>query len=828
MNIFILSLRGLKRDWHAGELTLIAMAIIIAVASLTSVSFFTDRIRNATETRATELLAADLVLRSNEPIPASVINTARSHDLIITRTTSFRSMVVTSSKLELAEVKAVESGYPVRGQLKVSDSLFGTEYTARVIPEPGTVWIDSRLLQILDLEIGDSINLGISSFEVARILTYEPDRGGDLFNIAPRLLMNLDDLEGTRLILPGSRIQYRLLLGGQTDNITKFRHEMERQDSEIIRVQGIRDARPELKTALERAERFLGLAVLISIALAGMAIAMSAQQYTTRHFDHCAILRCLGAQQNTIVKLYSIQLLILSVISSLAGCGLGYLAQEILTSIMSSISRNVLPGPSLLPVFTGLAAGVITALGFALPQILRLRSVPPLRVLRRELEPLPVKNITIYLYAILALVALSPWQAGNQDLTLLIFSGLIFTAILLALSARLFVRTLNIIRNRVGVSSRYGLSNVIRRSNHSTGQIVAVGLGIMVMLLLTLVRTDLLDAWQGRLPEDTPNYFLINIQPDEVSELQSKLQQQTGIDVDLYPMVRGRLMAINQDKTGPENYQEPRAQRLVSREFNLSWARNMQPDNRLVKGGWWSENEKDIYFSVEEGIAETLGIETGDRLTYRIADQTITGLVKNIRWVEWDSFNVNFFVVANPGSIEKYPATYITSFYLPQADKTILNNLVREFPSITIIDVDAILTQVRQVMDQVIKAIEFVFIFTLMAGILVLVAALQTTHDERVHESALLRALGASHKQIMSGMCAEFIALGLLAGILAAFAATIMELLLAKFIFHMEITVTLVIWFAGPLAGTVIIVLAGIAATRHVLSTPPIVVLQRG
>ncbi|MEE8320842.1 MAG: FtsX-like permease family protein, partial [Gammaproteobacteria bacterium] len=429
MKIFILSLNALKRDWRSGELRLIAIAVTIAVASMTSVSFFTDRVRQATELQATELLAADLVLLSTEPIDREIIDTARTSHLITTRTTSFRSVVLAGEKLQMAEIKAIENGYPIRGKLRITDSLFGEEIVTTEQPAAGTVWVDARLLQILGLDLGDEITLGASQFSVTKILTYEPDRGSDLFNIAPRLLINMTDLPATQLILPGSRVRYRLLVGGNTEDIINFRQTMEDRDKDNIKIQGIRDARPELKTALERAEQFLGLAALISIALAGLAVAMSAQRYAVRHFDNCAIMRCLGAEQHTIVKIYLIQLIILSLVSSLAGCAIGYLAQEGLTSLTSGMMRGVLPAPSLLPVMTGLFAGVITVLGFAMPQIFRLRAVPPLRVLRRDLTPLPLRGITTYVIAVIALALLAPWQSGNFNLTLYTFTGLLFTAL---------------------------------------------------------------------------------------------------------------------------------------------------------------------------------------------------------------------------------------------------------------------------------------------------------------------------------------------------------------------------------------------------------------
>jgi len=831
VNTFKFALTALKRDWASGELRLIGLSIIIAVASLTSVSFFTDRVRLATEQQATELLAADLLLISSQKIKANLIKQASDSKLIYSLNESFRSVVVKNDKLELAEVKAVDSNYPIRGHLKISDSLFGEEQITNSIPESGTVWIDSRLMQALQVNIGDVINLGASELILAKRLTYEPDRGGDLFNIAPRLLMNRNDLDATGLILPGSRIQYRLLLGGNTESINQYRKIFEANQTDAtknIRIQGIKDARPEIKTALERAEQFLGLAALVSIALAGLAIAMSAQRYATRHYDICAIMRCLGLQQKQITQIYLFQLLILGFLCSLLGCALGYIAQEGLNRLMIGMTSVSLPQPSLMPFLSGMLAGLITVLAFALPQLMRLRTISPLRVLRRDLNPLPVNNYVIYVIAVLALVFLSPWQSGNIKMTMNTLLGLFITAIVLAIAAKFMLRLLKRLQPKLKMAARYGLANVTRRSNQSTVQIIGIGIGITVMLLLTLIRTDLLESWKDRLPDDAPNYFLINIQPDQVNDLRTLLSKSLDKDISLHPMIRGRLIKINDVAINLNDYKNPRAKRLAAREFNLSYTETMQEDNRLTSGSWWPENTADEnYFSIEEGIAETLGIKTGDNLTYSIAGQKITGKVTSLRWLEWDSFNVNFFVVSNPQALKPYPSTFITSFYLPKSEQSLLIELLKQFPSITVLDLDAILTQVKIIMQQVIRAVEFVFGFTLLTGIIVLFAAMQSTHNERTNEAALMSALGASRKQIISGLVAEFLFLGLITGILSAVAASIIELILAEFVFKIDIAINPFIWIIAPTVCCLIIVITGLSGTREVLRTPPMAVLRK-
>lgn len=828
MNLFRFALTALRRDWRSGELRLIGVSILIAVACLTSVAFFTDRVKRATELQASELLAADLVLVSSKKIDDIYIEQARTLNLTYSLNESFRSVALKDERLELAEVKAVDGRYPIRGQLRIADTLFGAESVTDNVPQPGAVWLDSRLLQSLQARPGDTIGLGAATLRVAKIITYEPDRGGDLFNIAPRLLMNRADLPASELILPGSRVQYRLLLGGDAASLEQYRQAIKNIENEHLRVDGIRDARPEIRTALERAEQFLGLAALVSVALAGLAIAMSAGRYAGRHYDHCAILRCLGLKQRQITRLYLLQLIMLGLLFSLAGCALGYLAQEGLNRLMAGMISESLPRPSLWPVFTGLAAGLVTVLAFALPQLSRLARVPPLRVLRRDLTPLPLNNYLIYALAAGALLLLSPWQSGSVRLTLYTLAGLFLTALILAVAAKFMLRLLKYPQAGLTSAARYGLANLTRRQNQGVAQIIGIGIGMTVMLLLTLIRTDLLEGWQNRLPPQTPNYFLINIQPDQVDDLRAFLSGALGKEIKLYPMIRGRLTHINNRRLDPEAFNDPRARRLAAREFNLSYADQPQADNELISGRWWgAEAAHTPYFSVEEGIAETLGIKQGDRLRYSIGGQELTAEVLNLRRVEWDSFNVNFFVVANTEAMRGYPGAFISSFYLPGAERPLLIRLVRQFPSVTILDIDALLKQVRIIMDQVVRTVEFVFIFTLLTGVAVLFAALQTTHDERGHEAALMSALGARRGQILAGLTAEFVCLGLLTGLLSALAASAIALILAEFVFNIEAVINPVIWLVAPLSCCLIIVLAGLLGTRKALSSSPMTVLRR-
>jgi putative ABC transport system permease protein len=823
-----LSYRLLKREWRAGELRVLLAALVITVASITAVGLFTDRMERAMEMGANELLAGDMLIISSEAIGAEIEEEAIRRDLETARLLSFRSVTVVGDRFQLAAVKAVNDAYPLRGELRVGDAPFTFGEPTTNVPAPGEVWIDARLLGILGISVGDTLELGVRRFRVAKVLSYEPDRGGDLFSIAPRLLMNLADVPSTELVQRGSRVRHRLVFAGPQPSIDDFRTWLLPRLKAQERIQGVRDARPELRTALERANQFLGLAALVSVLLAGIAIAVAARRHAERHLDGAALLRCLGASQATVMRVYTLEVLGLGLIGSAIGCLLGYGAQALISRVLGSMILAELPTPSWLPLATGSATGLAVLAAFALPPILRLRKVSPARVLRRDLGPLPAATIGTYAVAVIFCVALIAWHARDASLAAYVIGAGAGTVLALCALAYVLIRVLNRLRQRVGTAWRFGLANITRRARGSVMQMVAFGLGIMMLLLISLVRGDLLAEWREQLPPDAPNYFLINVQPDEVEALQAMLAEQGLTSAALYPMVRGRLVAINDQPVQPDDYADARAQRLAAREFNLSWSAEPGSDNRIIEGRWWSRDEHGSpLLSIEKGIGQTLGFGMGDALTFRIAGQALTARVQSVRDVEWDSFKVNFFVVAPPGLLDDYPATYITSFHLPDDQRPMLIELVRRFPSVTVIDVDALLAKVREIMERADQGMRYVFLFTLLAGFTVLLAAIQSTLDERRHESAILRTLGADRSDVRRGLLAEFLTLGALAGGLAAFASTLLSAWLASQVFHFPYHGNPWVWLIGVGGGSVGIGLAGLLGTRMVLRHPPMESLRR-
>ncbi|NOY71658.1 MAG: FtsX-like permease family protein [Gammaproteobacteria bacterium] len=819
MNILLLAWKMLLRDWRAGEVRALFVAIIVAVTSVTAVGLVTDKIRQALELQANELLGADLLVSATKPINNLVL----PEGLATAETLQFPSMVMSAEQSQLVAVKAVSETYPLRGQLRISPSLFGVDQLAAGIPERGEIWVEASLLTALSLAVGDDIQLGQMQLTIAAVIRVEPDRAaGHLFSIAPRLLLNLADLEKTELVTPASRVQYNRLYSGDAERIAEFRAKIESNLEQGQRIQGIEDARPEVQTAVEKGARFLGLAALVSVLLSAVAVAMATRRYVHRHLDECAILRCLGSRQNTIFWVFCHQMIMLGGLASIAGVLLGYLTQHILIQLIASLNTLSLPASSVYPAVVGLLTGMATVLGFALPPLRRLKDVPTVSVFRRELGALPLDTLGMYVMGVLLLSALVIYQAGELTLGFLVVGGFIMALAVFALCAKCILLLVGLLVNQVGATWRFGMKNIVRRGYASMVQIVAFGVGFMVLLMLFIVKDDLLTEWLNRLPADMNNRFLINIQEEQVQPVNDMILDATTNSPSIYPMVRARLTAIDGQSVDMATYQSERAKHLLQREFNMSWGAVLPADNRITKGSWWHTGEQTgAQFSVESSLAETLNIKLGNTLTFNIAGEDVIATVSSFREVDWDSFNVNFYVIASPGTLVDVPVNYITSFYLPATEHQLLNNLVKQFPNITVIDVSAVLDQVRTIIDKVSQVVEYVFFFTLLSGLVVLYTALSSTQDERIRETAVLRTLGVYRHQIMKGLLIEYLVLGWVAGVVAATIASFAGYILAAKIFHIPYYFNLELWLVAMVVGTGAIGLAGYIGIRPVLAMPP-------
>ena len=819
MNFFRLALRMLARDLRAGDMRVLLAALLVAVASVATVGFFTDRVRGALNGEAARLLGGDLALVADNTIPDKFFAESARLGLSTATTVTFPSMVSTPGDAALGEIKAVSAAYPLRGRLRTAPAPDVPDSEQTGVPATGTIWVGERLLTKLNVKVGDRVQLGNKLFTIAAVVTKEPDNAFDYFNVAPRVLVNRDDLAATGLVQTGSRLRYRLLVAGEAAPVNAFQQFAKANLGRGQRIEGVRDARSEVRAALERAEQFLGLASLLSVILAAVGVAMSSQRFMQRELDTCAILRCLGASQATLLQLYIIEFALLGIAAGVIGSSVGFAAQFGLVKLLSGFVDVVLPLPTLMPALQAFVVGASLLAGFALPPLLRLKSVPTLRVIRREMGVAPM-SLTAYVLGFAVIAVLLYWKAGDTKIWGVVTLGIAACLVVSALLGWLMITLLARVR---GGPFRHGLANLRRRRASSITQMVALGLGIMALLILALVRGDLMSAWRNNLPVDAPNRFVVNIQPDQLDEVRQFFAARSITTPDLYPMIRGRLVAINDKPMVVEGLQDETARRRAEREFNLSFAKDNRADNLVVAGRWWKPDAQGLKeFSVEEGIAKALDIKVGDTLTYNVAGTSVTGTVSSLRKVDWDSFKVNFFVIGSPGLLDQLPVSYVTSFHLPRKKEAVANELVRTFPNLTVIDVGAILDQVRSIADQVSRAVEFVFIFTLAAGLIVLYAAILASQDERIYEAAIMRTLGASRGQLLFTQLAEFLAIGLLAGCIAAVFASAVGFAVSVKILNLKYTFNALVPAVGIALGTLGVVIAGLSATRATLNRPPL------
>lgn len=831
MNAFILACRQLRSTWRSGEVSVLLVALVLAVGAMSAVGFFTDRIQSALSRQGASLLGGDVMIVADHPLPEKLNRAARAFGLKTVLNLEFPSMVMQGENGQLAEIKAVGDAYPLRGQLLLAELPYGVTRVAFAAPARGTLWIEPRLSGLLNVNVGDSLSVGTRDFLVAAILQRDPARGGGLFSFAPRLIMHVDDLQATGLIQTGSRISYRLLVAGEPEVVQKFSAWASTALVRGERLETVTNARPEIRNALEKTQQFLGLAAMAGAILALVAMALAAAQFARRQLDACALLRCFGASQRMIMQVFMYQALLLGLLGGLAGCALGYAAQEVLAQLAGQLFLEALPTPGWVPLWSGLLAGLSALLGVMFPQLMRIRKVPAIRILRRDMAQVASANALLqlitWLPGLTVFFTLIFWTARDTRLGLVLLIGLAGLLVVIVLVSLVLGALLKrLLLHTVG-ASRLGLANLLRRPAISTAQIAGFGLGIMAMLLLTIVRGDLLNNWQGSLPADAPNRFMINIQPDQLNDLRTFFEQEKLAPPALHPMIRGRLVSINDIPLDTSRYQDDRARRLAEREFNLSWADEMQTDNRIVAGRWWTAAESgQPQLSLEQGIAETLGIRMDDKLTYDIGGTLTTLQVTSLRKVEWDSLRPNFFAITPPGVLDKVSVSYMTGLHVITGQEAMLNRLVKRFPNLTVIDVAAILDQVRSIMDRMTQAVQFVFAFCLLSGISVLYAALVATRDERGREVALLRVFGASRRQVAISVLAEFVWIGLLAGLLAAIASSLLAAQISDRLLHLPYAFNPEIVLIALVCGGVMVPLAAWMGLRRVVSTPPRTTLQ--
>ncbi|WP_416137709.1 ABC transporter permease [Halomonas sp. HK25] len=831
------SARGLVRDLRAADVRALFVALALAVAASTMIGFFLDRLDRGLTRQASQLLGGDLVLEQGRPFDAELRQTLEEAGLVLADQVGMVSMVSFQDAFQPASLKVVDRRYPLYGGVHV-DLGEGSEVVARG-PAPGEAWLAPRLALLLEAELGDRVRLGETELTVAGLVEREPDQSGGVANFNPRLMMHIDDLAATNLVQDGSRVEFELLAAGPPDIIDELAPLMAQLRRDGVEVRDVRRDRPQLGNALERAERYLSLAGLAAVLLAGVAVAMATRRYVDRHLDTAALMRCFGATQRELIRVFSLQLLWLALAASAVGAVLGLAGQAGLLALLTAFLPMELPPPGALPLWLGVLTALAVLAGFAGPTLLRLKKVSALKVLRRELDPLPASAWLVVAVASAVFGALLWLYSGDLGLSVgLLLGGLVMLVVLWGLGSLLLTGVLRLaarLPRRGGEADlvqalRLGGAQLARRRTASLGQLLAFSVTFFAMAMIALVRGDLLTTWETQLPEDTPNYFAINIQPQEREGFEAALGDAADARSALYPMVRGRITAINDLPPREAVPADARGDNTLRRELNLTWRETLPEGNRLVAGqwfdapngaepgGWLGEVAAEpavtrVPISVEDGLVERFGLALGDTLTFTIGGEEIVGEISSLRDLDWDSFRPNFFVIFPPGVLEGFGHSYITAFHLDAGETTTLRELVRAYPGVSLLNVDAILAQVRDLLTQVTRAVELVLVFVLLAGVSVLYAALTASRPVRAHESGLLRVFGASNRMLSRVQGAEFAILGLASGLMGALLAELATAAIYLAWFDLTPRLHLWLWLAMPLGGALLI-----GAIGHLLS----------
>ncbi|MEI6549231.1 MAG: FtsX-like permease family protein [Betaproteobacteria bacterium] len=831
-----LGLRNLWRDLRSGELNLLFVSVVLAVSALTAVGFFSDRLQAGLWRDARQLLGGDAVVVSDKPTAENFQKKAQALGLKTNATLSFPSMAraddAQGGETKLVALKAVSEGYPLRGQMSLQNAQSvgdannqASSRLTRDVPQPGQAWVDPALLEVLNLQKGDVIWLGDKSFQISELIEREPDRGAAFMNFAPRVMIHQSDVPATGLIQPASRISYRMAVSGDEAqvNVQQFlkwaRAEVDKPEVRGVQIESMESGRPEMRQTLDRAEKFLNLVALLAALLCAVAVALAARTFASKHLDACALLRVLGQSQKTLSVAYAFEFLTAGMVASLLGVVLGYGIHHAFIWLLAGLVDAQLPPSSVEPALLGLGMGLTLLLAFGLPPVLQLAKVPAMRVIRRDMGGLQPASVGVLLTGLFGFAGALLWASRDMKLGLMTVGGFAVATLLFAGATWL---ALKLLRKWVPTDTTprwllLATRQVMARPVYAVVQVSALSVGLLALVLLVLLRTDLISSWRKATPVNAPDRFVINVQPDQTQAFQAALKQSGVKGYDWYPMIRGRLVAINGNAVSPLDYTDDRAKRLVDREFNLS-ARAAKPEHNPVVQGQWKEGESDAV-SVEIGIAKTLGLKMGDRLRFDVGGVISEGRITSLRKVDWGSMRANFFVIYPVDNLPDVPLSYMAAFKTPDVP-TFERNLLQQFPNVTSVDLRATLTQIQNVLDQVIRAVEFLFAFTLMAGLLVLTAAVTSTREERKREFAIMRALGATGRLLSQVQTAELMGVGLLAGFLASLVAELVGWGLARFVFEFEWTASLWVPVAGALTGAVLAWIAGWWGLAEVLRQP--------
>ena len=823
-----LAWRTLWRDARAGELRLLWVAVTLAVAALTSVAFFANRLEGGLQRDARQLLGGDVVISSQDGQLQREVLQAQQRGLRYATSLVFPTMArapdVRGGHATLVGLKAVESGYPLRGKLRVADAPGQPDALTDAIPAPGQAWVDAALLTALEIKVGDHLLLGDSELRIDKILTAEPDRGAGFMSFAPRVMINRADVDATGLVQPASRVTWRLAVAGDdAQAIAQYQAWAQAAIGDKgrhgLRVESLETGSPEMRRTLQRGEQFLSLVALLAALLSAVAVALAARTFAQRHLDAAAMLRVLGLPQRTIASAYACEFAVVGLVASAVGIALGWAVHHGFVWLLAGLVTDELPAPNLWPVGFGLGMGMTLLLAFGLPPVLQLAQVPPLRVLRRDVGALKAASLSVLGVGVVGFTALLMAVSRDAKLGGIAVGGFALATLLFAGMAWLALVALRRCVPEAAAPRwlRLATRQLTARPVYAVVQVSSLAVGLLALVLLVLLRTDLVSSWRQATPPDAANRFVINIMPEQAQTLQDYLRAAGVAQYDWYPMVRGRLVEVNGRAVHPDDYRDERAQRMVDREFNLSHTTELPAKNRITAGAW-GEQEADGA-SVEEGIAKTLGLKLGDRLVFDMGGMRYSARITSLRKVDWGSMRANFFILFPVRELPGAPVTYMAAYRAPQ-QAGFDNGLLRQFPNVTNVDMDSTLAQVQRVLDQVIRAVEFLFVFTLAAGLVVLFASVTATREERAREYAIMRAMGAQSRLLRQVQRAELAGVGLLAGVLASGVAMVMGWALARWVFEFAWTAPWWVPLAGGAAGAGLALLAGWWGLREVLQRP--------
>ncbi len=823
----MLAWRLLWRQRKAGELWIMLSALLLAVATVVAIAIFAQRIQSSLLSEAGALIAADLQVSGSEPLPDSVLALAERNNLIQSQSMNFQATLITDAGLQLGAVRAVDNLYPLKGDLTISAQPFGEESLVQGGPAPGELWLVSRLFSVLGLEPGDSLRLGDVELRATQAIIREPDSAGAFFGVNPRVMMNLEDVPSANIQGAGARIRYQLSVVGSESDVQNFRSQLEAQYPEL-RISSPRDSSDAIANALDSGQRFLLLAGSMAVILAGVAVALASARFGHRQANTVAILKSLGLGPAAILRLYVQQFVLMGLLAISLGLALGWSLHALLLWLLRDFFPQQIAAASLAPLGLGFATGWIALLGFALPPIWRLRQISPMAVLRQN--QLGAKGQwQQWLFGLLAIIALLWFYSRDAQLTLYVLLSLAVMVLLLLLVAWALLYLARQLSRSSSKFWRLGIANLYRHRRFNALQLVVFSVTLMLLYLMVLVRTDLINSWQQQVPDGAANHFAFNLYQEDLPAFERWLDEQQVQAQPLYPVIRGRFHSIAGETLEQRTANLGDRSGEFSRELNLTWSEHLAADNQLLAGQWWPQgyDDQELLVSLEESWARALNLELGDYIEVRVGGLIERARVHNIRSVDWQSFNPNFYLIFNQPLLDGFGATYLTSFYLPPEQKPSLNELVRAQPNVAIIEVDAIINQVRDIVDRISAAIEFILLLVLAAGSLVLLASVLATLDVRMRESALLRALGAGRALVRGLLSIEFLALGLLAGLMASLGAQLAIIALQTQVFDLSWRWYPSLWLLGPMLAALLIWGLGSLATARVVKIPPLWVLRQ-